>query len=243
VLKHYHAIELKAEFEAEGSRLAEVQWLSKFASQVGLGLTIKIGGCEAVSDLREAVIMGATTIVAPMIETPYALSKYQAMVARCVTDNDRERIKFFWNLETATAFENLPTMIKQTTLDGFVIGRVDLCGSLELGRKSVDCNHVLDLTTKASELAKAHNLLVVVGGGVTVQSKKFFEQLPKLDRFETRKVVFKCPEALAHNADLYDAATEFELIWLNFKRSLYTRWANEDNARIGMLEKRLAASN
>jgi len=35
-----------------------------------LGLTLKIGGSEAIRDMFEARVLGVSRIVAPMVETP-----------------------------------------------------------------------------------------------------------------------------------------------------------------------------
>lgn len=58
---------VRGEFEAEGARPEELQWLANFGRQAGLGLCIKTGGPEAVTDLMMARDLGATSLIAPKI--------------------------------------------------------------------------------------------------------------------------------------------------------------------------------
>src|SRR5512139_1955987 len=76
-LKENHNVNgVKAEFEAEGTRLEEAMRLKEVVSAAGIGLTIKIGGCEAIRDMYESRVLGVERLVAPMIETAYAMHKY-----------------------------------------------------------------------------------------------------------------------------------------------------------------------
>ena len=73
---NYGVFGIKAEFEAEGTRLEECVRLKDIVSAAGLTLTLKIGGCEAIRDMYDARIIGVDKIVAPMIETSFALKKF-----------------------------------------------------------------------------------------------------------------------------------------------------------------------
>ena len=74
--ENHHVVGVKAEFEAEGTRLEEAMRLKEVVTKAGLELTIKIGGCEAIKDMLDAISLGAERIIGPMIETPYALQKF-----------------------------------------------------------------------------------------------------------------------------------------------------------------------
>ena len=74
--ENHNIIGVKAEFEAEGMRFDEALRLKDITAKAGLDLTIKIGGCEAIKDMFDARTIGVSAIVAPMIETPYAMKKY-----------------------------------------------------------------------------------------------------------------------------------------------------------------------
>jgi 4-hydroxy-2-oxoheptanedioate aldolase len=244
--QEYNVTGIKAEFEAEGTRLEEAMRLKDVTSTAGLNLNIKIGGCEAIKDMLDAISLGAERIIAPMVETPYALQKF-IRAAKLVYGSMLDTVELLINIETITACENFLKMLQvpeMTNLNGVVIGRVDLAGSLGLSREQINSSRILGLTSQVAVEAKKNGLKVVVGGGVSVDALPFFKQMPvgSLDRFETRKVIFQCPAALSNPEKAFLKAVEFELLWLKNKRDYYAAISQEDSARIELMEKRYRSS-
>lgn len=245
--ENYSVSGVKAEFEAEGTRMEEAMRLKEVSLKAGLGLNLKIGGCEALKDMFDAISLGVERIIAPMVETPYALYKYLNAVKIAFGNNQGHDVEFLINLETITAFKNFDEMLTVpniSTLSGIVIGRVDLSGSMGLTREDINGQQVLDVALQMAAKAKEAGLKVVIGGGVSVHSLPFFHTFPEghIDRFETRKVVFSCPAALNNPEQAFLKAVEFELLWLKNKKNYYGAIHREDDARLEMMEERYRKS-
>lgn len=242
--ENHHVVGIKAEFEAEGTRMEEALRLKEVISCAGLNLTLKIGGCEALKDMFDARSIGVERIVAPMIESAYALKKYLAATKLVFPKDERDAISFLINLETISGVESFDKMLALPDLDslnGIVIGRVDLTGSLGLTREDINSDKIFEISKTLAVKAKTKKLDCVIGGGVSAASLPFFKKLPlgHLDRYETRKVIFQCPEALSDGADKgILKAVGFELMWLKNKRDFYGMIYEEDKHRIDMLQKR-----
>jgi hypothetical protein len=243
--ENHHVVGVKAEFEAEGTRIEEAMRLKDVVSSAGLSLTMKIGGGEALRDMYEARVIGVERIVGPMIESPYALHKFLGATKLAFPVGERDDVQFAVNIETITAVENLDAMLKLPEigeLGGVVLGRVDMTGSLGLSRDDVNSQKILDITRRVFEASKAKGLECAVGGGVAKEALPFMRELGNLlDRYETRKVIFGCPAALDDNAEAgILKAVGFELMWLKNKRDFYCSIYEEDRTRIEMLEARYA---
>ena len=242
--ENHHLVGVRAEFEAEGTRPEEILPLVNMLARLDLDLTLKIGGCEAMRDIREARVLGASHIVAPMVESPYALRKFLEAMDAAIPKGERSDIACAVNIETRQACRSFDEMLKVPgveKLDGIVIGRVDLAGSMGLERLAVDAEEVTSVFSPILARAKARGLETAVGGGVSSLSLRVFRSLPEgsLDRYETRKVVFECPGALDGRAEEgLSKAVEFELLWLDNKRNFYRMISEEDERRIALLQAR-----
>lgn len=241
----YGVVSVKAEFEAEGTRMDELLRLVDIARAADLPLTVKIGGCEAIRDLLEAKQIGVRYIVAPMVETPYALQKYIAAKNMVYGEEDREDTDFLFNMETITGFENRENILDVASsasgADGVVFGRVDFVGSMGRDRDTINAKDVTERIVEVAGMVKQRNLELVVGGGVSIDALPVIREiaLAHLDRFETRKVVFSSEAVQVQSLDegLLNAV-HFELLWLLNKRDYYGRITDEDSRRIDMLEAR-----
>ena len=246
--ENHHVIGVKAEFEAEGTRLEEALRLKEVCMKADLGLTLKIGGCEAWRDMYECRVIGVERIVAPMVESAYALKKFLAATMLAFPPDERQQVLFAVNIETLSAchvFDEMLALPEIDQLNGLVMGRVDLTGSMGLTREDINSPAVFEITRDLLVKAKAHGLENAIGGGVSAHSLPFFRNLPpgSLDRYETRKVIFRCPEALNDRADQgILKAVGFELLWLKNKRDYYRMISLEDEQRISMMEARYKAS-
>ena len=221
--ENHYVIGIKAEFEAEGTRMEEALRLKEVCMKAELGITLKIGGCEAIKDMYECRVIGVERIVAPMVETAYALKKFLDATKLVFPKDECEDLKFAVNIETidaCRAFDKMLTLPEIGKLNGVVMGRVDLTGSMGLTREDINEGIVLDMTRELFTKAKGKDLECAVGGGVSAASLPFFKELGSLiDRYETRKVIFQCPEALSDRADAgILKAVGFELMWLKNKR-------------------------
>ena len=236
----------KAEFEAEGTRRNELTELAILTAKADLELTIKIGGCEAVSDLQDAKIYGASNIVAPMVESDYALKKYIEATNRVFTKQELSEINLLYNLETIHAFNERQSILNMTKcgyIDGIVFGRVDYCYSKNEDRNSINSEKTTRDILTIAELAKENDLILTVGGGINEDSVEYLQKLReiRLDRFESRKIVFDSRILNEQNInEALSLAFEFELLWLENKSDQYKKIAKEDSVRIEMLRQRFS---
>jgi len=246
--ENFGVFEIKAEFEAEGTRLEELLRLRDVTSAAGLPIILKIGGVEAIMDIHYGLTIGVKGLVAPMVESAYALSKFLGVVSTFIQPDVADDLEFAFNLETITGYQNLDHFFALPNihlLSSVTFGRVDFTGSMGYSRAHVDSEEILEICQKAFRKIKSHGLRTALGGAVSTQSTSFIKALNQehlIDKFETRKVVFH-PDAIYQADEAIRKAVEFELLWLKNKANYYGLMAQEDAFRIQMLENRLSQSH
>lgn len=241
-LKEIHGVYgIKAEFEAEGSRMDELIRLRELVLRAKLNFIIKIGGCEAVHDMNQCKLLGATGIMAPMIETPFAMSKYKSTAKRVYGDEMND-IEWIINAETQTCLANYSDIL--SVGDGFLhavtVGRSDLSASMGVERVNIETQPIYDATRYLIEKSKQNNLTTNFGGNIGFESIPFIQQMSDIaDRFETRKVIIQIDNEADKLKKAIREALHFELLYLLNKRNMYNMISLEDDVRIERMKKQL----
>jgi len=240
----YGVFEIKAEYENEGSRQEELMRLKDLTSRVDLPIIIKTGGVEAVTDMYNAITLGAKGIIAPMAETAFAVSKFINSIQNFIPEDNAKDIEFSVNIETITSYKNIDEILNLENihiLNGITVGRVDFTASIGKDRSFTDSKKMLEYCINIFSKARKKNLKCALGGAISAQSENFIKELISnnlIDKYETRKVVYH-KDAINNIQDGILTGIEFELLWLKSKRRYYHRIKNEDEKRIKMLAKRL----
>ena len=221
-IKKFGVTAIKQSFEDEGASFHDVLVMRKITSAAKVELNVKIGGCEAKNDIIFCRKIGVDSIVAPMVESSYAIKKF----IQCF--DKRNRHSLFVNLETDLALKRLSKIIKSPSfkmLKGIVIGRSDVAGSLGMTKADVNSKKIYSKVYNSFKKIKYQNkkLVFKMGGSITPSSKNFIKKLYSkklLHRIETRNVeILLSKKSIENLKQIILKAFEFEIDWLIYKKN------------------------
>ncbi|WP_165611194.1 aldolase/citrate lyase family protein [Sphingomonas jatrophae] len=200
---------LKGEFEAEGLSREEIAVEVIFAARRGLDYLVKIGGCEAKSDIDYLRRLGVTSLVAPMIESGFAMSKYRDALPA----GHFKHIGV--TIETITAVDRIEEILDAGShLTDVTIGRSDLTASY--GGEGVDSPRTIEMVKVVAKAARARGRHVTMGGSVNVKTLHLLREDAELaglvDYVETRKVIMKSSDFVQDGTLEAAIAAELELL-------------------------------
>ena len=231
---------IKQFFEDEGALPQDILTMRRITEQIGLNLSIKIGGCEAKTDIQFCKSINADKIVAPMVETSFALTKFIESIINI------PKLNFYINIESKTAYENLDNILSSPSsklLSGIVIGRSDLTKSYGFGKDYVDSPQMQDIVYKALVKCKEYNITTLMGGNISSKSSKFIKKLYKeklLKYIETRNVIIKLNNKNINNiASIIKSSLIFESKWLQYKANYYNKIGKEYTDRSNLILNRI----
>ena len=247
-LKSLGAVAVKQSLEDEGASFEDIKKMRKITKKAKLALNVKIGGCEAKNDIFFCQKIKVDSVVAPMVESQYALNKFLQIIPK----NNKSFL--YVNLESKTAFKNINLITSSSkfkSLKGIVVGRSDLAGSMGLKKKDVDSKKIFKAVFLLFKKIKKKNKNIIckMGGSLTNKSKNFINILFEkklLDRVETRNVEVKLSKKTIKNFEkIIFKIFNFELEWLKYKfnnpglRKQKSKIILKDySARIKEIEKR-----
>jgi citrate lyase beta subunit len=197
--RQHGVIALKTGTEVEDMDGTEIAVLRQISAAAGLPLVVKIGGPEARRDMRECLALGVDVLLAPMVESVYALVNFVDTAKSIMRETGKEA-RLAINLETGLAVQNLDAMIATSAfaqLSHVTIGRGDLSKSMNL---SVDDEEVLTVTRNTLVRLNRQNKVTSVGGGLSVHNISTMAELLPSARFNTRHIVFENSAAFSRDA-------------------------------------------
>ena len=234
-LKHQnHIVALKTGTEVEDMDAGEIAMMREISRQANgqfMPLVVKIGGPEARRDMRECLAIGVDVMLAPMVETVYALVNF-VETAEALMRETKTQAKLAMNLETATAVANLDAMIATEAfrrLAQVTIGRGDLSKSMNL---AVDDEEVLRTTRNVLTKLNRQGKLTSVGGGLSVHNIANMSEVLPSARFNTRHV------ALNNSAEFARDAARNLTEALHFEQSMYEAFAVMNPSRAAFYTER-----
>ena len=232
---------VKISLEDEGLTPDQCVKIACLSHLNNIPLTMKIGGAEAISDIRIAHNIECEGCVAPMIESSYALHKFISSVY----NNSFEFKKLYINVESKQAYLNIENILNSPDakhLSGIVLGRSDFVQSFGYTKDKVDSDEVYSMAEKIFTLAKNKGLITLMGGNLNVNSLDFIKSLydkKLLDYVETRNVKVKLTKDFLENySDNLTQMIRFEIDWLNLKTTQLQSLFKKDIKRISNLKLR-----
>lgn len=238
-------IGIKTSFEDEGALFNETVRLKEVCNQAKTKLTLKIGGPEAIRDIKDAMIIGVKGMVAPMVESEFGLKKFVLAARNNIGSDSLSTIQLNINVETITAVENIQRMLDSKEADslyGITIGRVDLVSSMGKDRSYVNSDEIYKMAKMVFTKAKERGLKLCLGGAVSIDSLSFLKKLHSeglLDKFETRYAIYDPSVALKNLSKALLKGQMFEYEWLKTKQEYYSLLAAQDAKRIEMIQDRI----
>ena len=248
-LKEYGLCGARASFEDEGINQIQLSRLKEIAACADLPLFLKIGGCENLTGVYDALTVGVEEMVAPMVESKFALKKFLEMVHKEIAEDNQKSMAFGFNLETITGVHQFDSMLDMlASLNPSPpkllvnVGRVDLARSLGLSREDINTSQqMFGICEEVFIKSREAGLKTSLGGGINVDALPIILHLNKsdlLDRFETRRLVFEA-SAERFGDSVIREAVKFELLYLYSLQRFGSRIQARDKTRITMIESRL----
>tara|TARA_R100000008_G_C3528419_1_gene137880 strand:+ start:29 stop:781 length:753 start_codon:yes stop_codon:yes gene_type:complete len=241
ILSNKGIIGIKQSFEDEGALHQDILTMRRITELCNLKLSVKIGGCEAKTDINFCNNIGVNGIVAPMVETKFAFQKFIESVI------DLKNIKFYINIESKTAYKNLSNILESPSsklISGIVIGRSDLVKSYGYSKDQVNADFINDIVNDILMQCKSYGLETLMGGNISPASSSFIKKMyddKLLQYIETRNIIIKLNDSNIKNiSNTIKSSLLFESDWLKYKANHYLNIGNNYINRSEIIKDRIS---
>ncbi|MDW7976193.1 MAG: aldolase [Leptospiraceae bacterium] len=200
---------LKTGTEVEDMNFEEIQFLREISKDI-VPLYVKIGGPEARNDIRFLLSIGVDCIIAPMIESPYALKNFIKTIKELQEQHERT-CKAGINIETITGYMQLNGILNSEYIKDIhqiTAARTDLSGSLEL---HPDDQRVIEICKEIILNTKKKNITTSLGGAIHPKIISVLVQEIPSDFINTRHLIIKREALLKNSSAILARHLEFEL--------------------------------
>jgi hypothetical protein len=235
-LYHEHGlVGLKGGTEVEDMTFEEIAFLKALGDPI-LPVIVKIGGPEARNDIRAMKALGVQGILAPMIESEYALKNFVDCTREIYRAEALPLLAI--NIETITSYDNLDGITSSEQFKAIAqvtVGRSDLSGSMN--RKNDD-EEVYRVTESIVRWSEDLGKITSVGGKITGANAPVIRHRVRPHRINTRHMVFDLSRSrdiaesvnlgLEFEIELYDALAGVE----PSKREVYARLVENTRGRL-----------
>ncbi|MCV3430297.1 aldolase/citrate lyase family protein [Campylobacter lari] len=234
---------IKAEFEAEGSSFRDLVRLRRLTSQANVKLYLKIGGVEAIRDIKDSLEIGVDGIIAPMVESKFGVKKFYDSL-KCFYCSDT-MIHTTLNIETRGAIENLEDILNfaYDKFDNITIGRTDLSRSYFADNITPDSEFIFKILSNISEYIMQGRINFTMGGGLSAKTielinTKYGFLKNMIKNMETRKVILPTNVLLSHSNAIREAL-KLEELYILSKKDFSDMKINSELSRLTELQRRV----
>lgn len=235
---------VKAEFEAEGSSYSDLVRLRRLTAQAGIKLYLKIGGVEALRDIKDSLELGVDGLIAPMVESRFGLLKFTDAYKSIY---GKHRIKLSINIETKNAVGQLEEIMLQGRgdIDNVTLGRTDLSASFMDKEIKPDSRFITDLIGYVGKRSKLEGYTFTVGGSISARTIEELSGNPavaaNINCIETRKIVLQ-RDVMLRSANALNEALRFEELYILSKKEISDLMIKPEIARLSKLSDRAGSA-
>ncbi len=244
--KHCPLVQMKAEFESEGSLFYDVTSLTSICKKLGIPINIKVSGFEALRDIYELSYIGVDGVIVPMVESKFGVFKFRKTIENLSGVHSFSKVSVL--VESINGLKNLEEIVLEfgSTISNLIIGRSDLSSSFRIDSSkdySVDDPQFMEyISNSLSKIRKLGDFKIGMGGKLSlntlsiISESTIFQNL--LDFVETRKVILPLNQLL-NNTYLLEKAIDVEKKYINHKLNFYNSFLKQETSRLLLLESRL----